>query len=148
MNIKEQIDHDVKLAMKEKNADKLAALRAVKAAIMLEVTKSPDVLITDEICLKLIAKLLKQRKDAAAIFIQQNRNDLADDEIRQSNYLQEYLPAQISAHETRKIVKEVINQVGALSSADIGKCMSVLIPRLGGKADGKLISKLVKDELS
>ena len=147
MSIKEKIDCDVKLAMKEKNPDKLAALRAVKSAIMLEVTKSPDVLITDAICLKLIAKLLKQRKDAAAIFMEQNRKDLAEDEIRQSKYLQEYLPEQMSESEIRKIVKEVIIQVGAVSSADMGKCMGVLIQRLGGKADGKLISKLVKDEL-
>ena len=147
MSIKEKIDCDVKLAMKEKNPDKLAALRAVKSAIMLEVTKSPDVLITDAICLKLIAKLLKQRKDAAAIFMEQNRKDLAEDEIRQSNYLQEYLPEQMSESEIRKIVKEVIIQVGAVSSTDMGKCMGVLIQRLGGKADGKLISKLVKDEL-
>ena len=147
MSIKEKIDCDVKLAMKEKNPDKLAALRAVKSAIMLEVTKSPDVLITDAICLKLIAKLLKQRKDAAAIFMEQNRKDLAEDEIRQSNYLQEYLPEQMSESEIRKIVKDVIIQVGAVSSADIGTCMGVLIQRLGGKADGKLISKLVKDEL-
>ena len=148
MSIQEKIDYDIKVAMKEKNADKLAALRAVKSAIMLELTKKSDILITDDLSLKLIAKLLKQRKDAAAIFMQQNRKDLADDEIRQSLYLQEYLPVQMGEDEVRKIVKEVILQVGALSSADIGKCMGLLMQRLSGKAEGSLISKLVKEELA
>tara|TARA_B100001250_G_scaffold81365_1_gene67010 strand:+ start:7379 stop:7825 length:447 start_codon:yes stop_codon:yes gene_type:complete len=148
MSIQEQIDYDLKQAMKEKNADKLAALRAVKSAIMLEITKSPDVLITDEVSLNIIARLVKQRKDAAAIFIEQNRQDLADEEIIQSSYLEGYLPVQLDEDEVRKIVKEVILYVGALSLADISKCMKILMKRLNGKADGALISRLVREQLS
>ena len=148
MSIQDQIDYDLKQAMKEKNADKLAALRAVKSAIMLEITKSPDVLITDEVSLNIIARLVKQRKDAAAIFIEQNRQDLADEEIIQSSYLEGYLPVQLDEDEVRQIVKEVILYVGALSLADISKCMKILMKRLKGKADGALISRLVREQLS
>ena len=148
MSVQEQINNDIKEAMKAKNVDKLAALRAVKSAIMLEATKEGIATVSDEISLKLIAKLAKQRKDSSAIFIEQNRRDLADDEINQLTYLEGYLPAQMGEDEVKKIVKEVIAQVGALSSADIGKCMGPLMQRLKGKADGSLISRLVKHELS
>ena len=148
MNIQEQINNDIKEGMKAKNADKLAALRAAKSVIMLEATKNGSAIVVDEVSLKLIAKLVKQRKDSAAIFIAQNRQDLADDEIKQSDYLEEYLPAQMGEDEVRKIVKEVIGQVGASSSSDIGKCMGSLMGRLNGKADGSLISRLVREELS
>ena len=148
MSLQEEINNDIKAAMKEKNADKLAALRAVKSAIMLEATKEGVISVPDKVSLKLITKLVKQRKDSAVIFIEQNRQDLADDEISQLDYLEGYLPAQMEEDEVRKIVKEVIVQVGALSSADIGKCMGPLIKRLSGKADGSLISRLVREELS
>ena len=148
MSVQEQINNDIKEAMKAKNVDKLAALRAVKSAIMLEATKDGIATVSDEVSLKLIAKLVKQRKDSSAIFIEQNRQDLADDEINQLAYLEGYLPAQMGEEEVRKIVKEVIAQVGASSSADIGKCMGSLMGRLNGKAEGALISRLVREELS
>ena len=148
MTVQEQINNDIKSAMKSKNVDKLAALRAVKSAIMLEATKKGDETVADEVSLKLIAKLVKQRKDSAAIFINQDRQDLADEEINQLVYLEGYLPAQMQEDEVRKIVKEVIGQVGASSSSDIGKCMGSLMGRLNGKADGALISRLVREELS
>lgn len=148
MSIQEQINSDIKEAMKAKNVDKLAALRAVKSAVMLEATKDGATTVSDEVSLRLIAKLVKQRKDAAAIFIEQNRKDLADDEINQLAYLEGYLPAQLGEDEVRRIVKEVIAQVGASSSADIGKCMGPLMGRLNGKADGSLISRLVRESLS
>ena len=148
MSVQEQINNDIKNAMKAKNADKLAALRAVKSAIMLEATKEGIATVSDEVSLKLIAKLVKQRKDSSAIFIEQNRQDLADDEINQLAYLEGYLPAQMGEDEVKKIVKEVIAQIGASSSADIGKCMGLLMGRLNGKAEGALISKLVREELS
>ena len=148
MTITEKITNDIKEAMKARNIDKLAALRAVKAAIMLEATKDGKTTIDDKVVLKLIAKLVKQRKDSAAIFEQQNRKDLAEDEINQLTYLECYLPAQMSEEEIKKVVKEVIIQVGASSPADIGKCMGTLIEKLDGKADGAIISKIVKQELS
>jgi uncharacterized protein len=148
MSLQEKINNDIKEAMKARNIDKLAALRAVKSAIMLEATKDGIVTVSDEVSLKLIAKLVKQRKDSAAIFIDQKRKDLADDEINQLAYLKGYLPAQMGEAEVRKIVQEIIAQVGASSSADIGKCMKPLMERLNGKAEGLLISRLVREELA
>ena len=148
MSVQDQITNDIKEAMKARNVDKLAALRAVKSAIMLEATKDGSATVADEVSLKIITKLVKQRKDSATIFTEQNRPDLAIDEINQLAYLEGYLPAQMSEEEVRKVVKEVITQVGASSVADMGKCMGPLMGRLNGKADGSLISKLVKEELS
>ena len=95
MSIQEQINNDIKEAMKAKNVDKLAALRAVKSAIMLEATKDGSSIVSDAVSLKLIAKLVKQRKDSRAIYIEQKRQDLADDEINQLVYLEVYLPSQM-----------------------------------------------------
>ena len=148
MSIQDQISNDIKEAMKARNVDKLAALRSVKSAIMLEATKEGNAIVSDEVSLSLITKLVKQRKDSAAIFEEQNRPDLVVDEVNQLAYLEEYLPTQMGEEEVRSVVKEVIAQVGASSSADMGKCMGPLIGRLNGKADGSLISKLVKEELS
>ena len=148
MRIQEQIDIDIKDAMKSRNVDKLAALRAVKSAIMLEATKDGNPIVSDEVSLRLITKLVKQRKDSAAIFIEQKRNDLAVDENNQLAYLEPYLPDQLRDDEVRKIVQNVITQVGAISLSDMGKCMGPLMARLKGKADGSLISRLVKEELS
>jgi len=148
MTLQEQINNDIKLAMKARDADRLAALRAVKSAIMLEATKEGISSVSDEVCLKLITKLVKQRKDAADIFLQQDRKDLAQDEMNQLAFLQLYLPVQMEEDEVREIVKEVITKTSASSSADIGKCMGILMPRLNGKADGTLISRLVRELLS
>tara|TARA_B100001758_G_C18406918_1_gene612761 strand:- start:1492 stop:1938 length:447 start_codon:yes stop_codon:yes gene_type:complete len=148
MRLQEKIDHDIKNAIKAKEVDKLAALRAVKAAIMLEVTKKGDPIVSDDVSLKIISRLVKQRKDSAVIFIEQNRKDLADEEITQLAYLESYLPKKMEEEEVKKVVKEVISKIGASSISDIGKCMPLLIDRLNGKTDGALISKLVKEELS
>ena len=148
MSVQDQITSDIKDAMKARNVDKLAALRAVKSAIMLEATKDGSTTVSDEVSLKLIAKLVKQRKDSAAIFEEQNRPDLVVDEVNQLAYLEPYLPSQMGEEEVRKIVTEVIAKVGASSPADMGRCMGLLMVRLNGKADGSLISKLVKEELS
>tara|TARA_B110000467_G_C18092539_1_gene352688 strand:+ start:195 stop:641 length:447 start_codon:yes stop_codon:yes gene_type:complete len=148
MSVQDQITNDITEAMKARNVDKLAALRAVKSAIMLEATKDGSTTVADDVCLKIITKLVKQRKDSAVIFKEQNRQDLVDDEVNQLAYLECYLPDQMSEEEVRKVVKEVIAQVGASSPADMGKCMGPLMGRLNGKADGSLISKIVKEELS
>ena len=147
MSLQDRINSDITEAMKTKNVDKLAALRAVKASIMLEATKKGVPGINDQICLRLIAKLVKQRKDSADIYIEQDRKDLAIDEINQLAYLEVYLPEKIDENELKKIVKEVIDEIGASSQSDIGKCIGILIAKLDGKADGSLISKLVKEEL-
>ena len=148
MRLQEQINNDIKQAMKDKNPEKLAALRAIKASIMLEANKDGNLVVSDHVALKLIARLVKQRKDSAAIFIAQDRKDLADDEISQLSYLQEYLPIQMPDEEVRRNVKEVIAQVGASAPSDIGKCMGLLISKLNGKTDNALISRLLREELS
>ena len=148
MSIQEQINNDIKEAMRAKNIDKLAALRAVKSAIMLEATKDGSSLVSDEVSLKLISKLVKQRKDSAIIFRQQNRADLVADEVNQLAYLEGYLPEQMPEKEVREVVKEIITQVGASSFNDIGRCMGPLMGRLKGRADGSLVSRIVKEELS
>ena len=148
MSLQEQINNDIKEAMKARNVDRLAALRAVKSAIILEATKDGSTSVSDEVSLKIVTKLVKQRKDSAAIFTEQNRPDLAIDEVNQLAYLEGYLPEQMGEEEVRKVVQEVIAQVGASSPTDMGKCMGLLMGKLKGKTDGSLISKLVKEELS
>lgn len=148
MTLQEKINLDIILAMKERNSDKLAALRSVKAAIMLEATKFGIQNVTDTTSLRLIAKLVKQRKDSAYIFNEQDRKDLAEDEINQMNYLEVYMPSQMNIADIRQVVREVIEQIEAKSIKDIGKCMGILLKKLDGVADGAIISKLVREELS
>ena len=142
------INKDIKEAMKAKNIDKLAALRAVKSVVMLEMTKDGSSSVSDEVSLTIIARLVKQRKDSAAIFIDQDRSDLAEDEMNQLRYLEEYLPSQMAEEEVRSIVREIILQEQASSLSDMGRCMNVIMQKLKGKADGALISRLVREELS
>ena len=148
MNLQEKINFDIKEAMKARNTDKLAALRALKSAIMLEATKKGVITVPDEVSLQLAAKLVKQRKEAASIFIEQNRKDLAQDEMNQLAFLEVYLPKQIGEDKIREVVKEVIIHVGASSSVDIGKCMGQLMQKLKGKADGTVVSRILREELS
>ncbi len=148
MSLTEQINNDIKQAMLAKDKDKLAALRAVKSELLLEATKGGDGEVNDDTGMKLIQKLVKQRKDAAAIFIEQGREDLAKDELFQVDVLSVYLPEQMSEDEVRKVIQEVIAQTGASSPADMGKVMGAAMGKLNGKADGKVISAIVKEELS
>lgn len=148
-SIVNQIPIDLKNAMLAKDKVKLAALRAIKSAFLLESTKngSKDE-ITDQVAQQIISKLHKQRMDAYKIYVDQNRKDLADDEIQQAEILEKYLPKQLSETEIKKELESIISSVGASSIADIGKVMGLAMSTLKGKADGSLISKLVKDILS
>ena len=148
MSLQNTINDHIKQAMIAKEKDKLAALRAVKAALIVEMTKDGADSVPDDVAEKIISKLVKQRKESASIFTDQGREDLAKDEITELEYLEVYLPEQMSEDEVREIVKDVIAKVGASSPADIGKCMGPLMGKLNGKADGKLISQLVREELS
>lgn len=149
MSLSDQINDDIKTAMKAREKDKLAALRAIKAAFIVEATKEGgDGSVSDEAGVQLISKLYKQRKDAAKIYVEQGRDDLATDEIDQAKVLEVYLPAQMSEEEVRAIVKEVIPQVGASGPQDMGKVMGASMGKLKGKADGNVISKIVKSELT
>lgn len=148
MSLVEQITADIKTAMKARAKEKLEALRAVKAAFMLEATKDGSGEISEEMALTIVQKLVKQRKDATTIFKEQGRDDLAKDEDFQIEVLSVYLPAQMGEEEVRKAVQDVIAQVGAAGPQDIGKVMGVVMGKLKGLADGGLISKLVKEELA
>lgn len=148
MKLTEQINSDIKAAMLAKEKRKLEALRAVKAALLLESSKDGSGEVSDDIGMAIIQKLVKQRKDASAIFKDQNREDLAEVEDFQIEVLNNYLPEQMAEDEVRKIVKHTIEQIGATGMQDIGKVMGPIMGKLKGKADGKLISNMVKDELN
>ena len=107
MSLQQQINDDIKDAMKARNADRLAALRAVKSAIMLEATKEGTTIVPDKVSLKLIARLVKQRKDSAAIYAGEGRNDLADPELKEAELIQQFLPKALSEAEVKEVVKSI-----------------------------------------
>ena len=148
MNLPDLISSDIKKAMLAREVDKLAALRAVKAAIMLEASKDGSASVSDDISLTIIKRLVKQRRDSAEIYLNENRQDLADDELKQLKHLETYLPEQLSSSEVEKIVKKIITELGASSMSDMGRVMGKVISQLNGKADGKLISNVVKNLLN
>jgi uncharacterized protein YqeY len=148
MNVTEQINADIKQAMLAKQRDKLDALRAIKSALMMEATKSADSNVDDELATKVIAKLLKQRMDAAEIYKTQGREDLFADEISQAEVIKAYLPEPMSESEVEEIVMKIIADTGASSMADMGKVMGQATAAVNGKADGKLISTLVRKALN
>ena len=147
MNIQDLINSDIKKAMLAKNVEKLAALRSVKSAFLLEASKDGRSEISDEIALKIISKLVKQRKDSAQIYNEQNRKDLEKDEIEQLKHLELYLPKQLSDDEVEQIVNKIIDDSGASSMKDMGMVMSISSKQLGGKADGKKIAEIVRKKL-
>lgn len=147
MALADQINNDIKEAMKAKAEANLRALRAIKSAILLEQTSGKGEL--DEAAeLRLLQKLVKQRKDSIAIYQQQNREDLAKSEIEEVAVIEKYMPAMMSEDEIRAALKEIITTVGATSPADMGKVMGVASKQLAGKADGRTISELVKKILA
>ena len=145
MGIEEKINADVKASMLAKNAKRLEAVRAIKSVILLLKT-SPEGL-TEESATKAMQKEYKKRKETAEIYTQQNRPDLAEDEIAQALVMEEYLPKALSEDEIRTIVKNAIAETGASSAADMGKVMGAANKIVAGRADGKLVSQLVKELL-
>ena len=148
MSIQNLISEDIKKAMLAREVDKLAALRSVKAAILLEASKDGSSEVSDDIALKIIIKLVKQRKDSAQIYNEQNRHDLESDELKQLEYLELYLPEQLSKDKIEIIITKIIIDVNASSMKDMGRVMGLASKELGGKADGKLIAQIVKEKLS
>ncbi len=145
MSLTDQINGDIKDAMLAREKDKLDALRAVKSALLLAGTeKGADGIVPEETALKVLQKLVKQRKDAATIYIEQNRNDLAEPELYQADIISKYLPAQMGEEEVKQVIQQIIERTGATSQADIGKVMGPAMGQLQGKAEGKLISSVVK----
>ena len=147
--IENQISIDLKTAMLAKDKVKLAALRAVKSAFLLEKTKEGfSGNISDDLAQQIISKLHKQRMDAYQIYVDQKREDLSSEEIEQAKVLEVYLPKQLSEEELSNEIKNIIDSLGASSMSDIGKVMGRAMGLLKGKADGGLISKLTKELLS
>ena len=147
MSLTETINTDIKNAMKAREKEKLAALRAKKSALLLEASKDGSGEVSEEAEMKILQKLHKQRKDAAALYEEQNRPDLLEDEVFQAGVIEAYLPAQMSEEEIGEVVKSIIAKTGASSTADMGKVMGAAMGQLAGKADGKIISMLVKKYL-
>ena len=148
MSLQKEVMDQMKAAMKAKDTVALQALRAVKSAFLLAKTETGiQAELTDEQEIKIIQKQVKQRKDSAAIFIKQNRQDLADPELAELAILEQFLPEALSTEEIEKVVLETITQVGATGMKDMGKVMGMVSKRLAGQADGKIISGIVKKNL-
>lgn len=148
MSLQNDIMAAMKTAMKEKDKVALEALRAVKLAILLAKTSSGgNEELTEEEELKILQKLVKQRKDSAAIYLEQNRKDLALPEIDQAEVISQFLPEALSEEEIEKVVVMTIDDIGAEGMKDMGKVMGIVNKELSGRADGKTISTIVKAKL-
>lgn len=146
MGLAEDINNDIKEAMKAKNDKKLSALRAIKAEILLLETSGSKV--SDEAQLQMLQKMVKQRQESANVYEEQNRHDLAEPEIYQADVISHYLPKQLNDDELTSELETVIKEVGASSIQDMGKVMGEASKRLMGKAGGKAISEKVRELLS
>ena len=144
MSMEQQIQQDIKAAMLAKEKTRLESLRAIKTAITLAKTADGSESIADEAVVKIIQKLVKQRKETAEIYKQQNREELAAQELAEAAAMEVYLPKQLSEEELEAELKKIIAQVGATGPQDMGKVMGTATKALAGKAEGKAISALVK----
>lgn len=148
MSVQTEVMQQMKEAMKSKDKIALESLRALKSAFLLANTSGSGVELSEADEIKIVQKLVKQRKDSAAIFEQQGRADLADPELAQAAVLEKFLPTQMSEAEVKSVIQGIIAQVGATSMKDMGKVMGMGSKELAGKADGKMISGIVKELLS
>ena len=149
MSLKEQIDSDIKKAMLNKNKEELTALRAIKSQILLAETEKGKVgEIDKEAENKLLMKAAKQRKESAEIYKKENREDLYQVEMQELEIISRYLPKQMSTEEVTEVLKRILKDVGASGPQDMGKVMGKATKELAGKADGKVISEIVKQLLS
>lgn len=149
MNLQERIDADIKKAMFAREKDKLNALRAIKSAILLELTKEgAQGELEESVGMKILQKMLKQRQESAAIYNAQLRPELASEEEAQALVIEHYLPARMSEQEIGKVVLATIEDMKATTMAEMGKVIGAVNKQLAGKADGATIAALVKDALS
>jgi gatB/yqey domain protein len=149
MSLQTKVMDALKEAMKAKDTIALESLRAIKSAILLAKTEAGAAAeLAEEEELKLLQKLVKQRKDSAALYAQQGRNDLAEPELAQVAVIEKFLPKQLSEAEVTEAVKAIIAEVGATSAKDMGKVMGLATKQLAGKTDGKVISAIVKSLLA
>jgi uncharacterized protein YqeY len=148
MSLEKQVMQDLKTAMKAKDQAALRSLRAIKSAILLAKTDGSGKAITEEVEIKMLQKLVKQRQDSLAIYEKQGREDLAVTEREEITVIQRYLPEPLSEDELKTKLQEIINELGAGSMRDMGKVMGVASKAFGGRADGKTISMMVKKLLA
>lgn len=148
MNLVDQINQDIITAMKAKNEDRLRALRSIKSAFLLVGAETGNKNISDEAAIQAIQKLAKQRKDSIAIYGEQNRQDLVDKEEAELLVLNEFLPKQMDEDAIKTTLQTLIAETGAGSLKELGKVMPLAMKTMAGKADGGLISKILKELLA
>ena len=148
MTFTERINLDIKNAMLAKEKEKLAALRDIKSKLLLEATTGAAAEVSEEVALKICMKLHKQRMETYTLYQDQNRPDLAAEELYQAQVIEAYLPQMLTEEQIRAEVATAVAQTGASGPQDMGKVMGILSAKLAGKADGKIIAALVKETLS
>lgn len=149
MNLFDKVSGDIKTAMLARDKVRLEALRGIKKEFLeAKTAKGGDGELSDDDALKILAKMVKQRKESASIYTEQNRKDLAGEELAQAAIIEEYLPKQLSEEELTAALKEIIARVGATSAKEMGKVMSTATKELAGKAEGKAISAKVRELLA
>ena len=148
MALEQQIQKDIMEAMKAHNTVRTNAVREIKSEILLAKTSGAGAEITEGDVIKLIQKLIKQRKESAAMYAQGGRQDLADNELAEAAEMEGYLPKQLSEAEVEEIVKGIIAETGASSMADMGEVMGLATKKLAGQADGRTVSTIVKKLLA
>ncbi len=149
MNLFDRVSEDIKKAMLARDAQRLESLRGVKKEFLeAKTAKGSDGNLTDEKAVQILAKMIKQRKESAEIYVQQNRPELAEEELAQAKVIEEYMPVQLSDEELAAALREIIARVGATSPKEMGKVMGVASKELAGKAEGRAISAKVKELLA
>ena len=148
MSLQDNVNEQLKAAMKAKDTVALESLRAIKTAIMMTQTQAGAKELSPDDEIKIVQKLVKQRKDSAAIFIQQGRVDLAEPEEAQIKIIEQFLPEQLDEATISEIVVGIITKTGAAGMQDMGKVMGIASKVMAGKADGKTISSIVRQKLS
>lgn len=148
MTFTERINTDIKNAMLAKEKEKLAALRDIKSKLLLEATSGANTEISEQAAIKICMKLHKQRMETYALYQEQNRQDLAAEELYQAQVIEAYLPKLLTDEEIHHEVSAAIQQLAASGPQDMGKVMGFLTPKLSGKADGKIVAAIVKELLA
>lgn len=148
-NLFDQISADIKKAMLARDTVRLESLRGIKKEFLeAKTAKGSDGTLSDDRAIQILSKMIKQRKESAQIYTEQNRPELAEGELAQAVVIEEYMPKQLSAEELSKALKDIIARVGATSAKDMGKVMGVASKELAGRAEGRAISATVKELLS
>ena len=149
MNLFDQVSEDIKKAMLAREKVRLEALRGVKKEFLeAKTAKGAGGELTDDAAMKILVKMVKQRKESARIYEENNRPELAENELAEAKVIEEYLPKQLSAEELKARIEEIIKETGAEGPKDMGKVMGVATKKLAGQAEGKAISEMVKQLLN